>query len=316
MGSPTFGPAAEFGNDWPDAGSNGIVADDTAHDLGGAKEDEGKLQQNDSGNGPEHGFATGAQHGRPKAKAQAYKGPHPHDVAAVRPSGRRALELDSLGLLGLTLASPAAECSDEQRDEQRPYRREEEVAQVEVQRAKCHFGYGTERNVVSARFWAQKYEVQGTFVTTTVPEGSPLEIPLRAVGAKVQNGDMATTAPRNAARTETIWRSRRSAKRAVGTLFVAVALLGLGGCSSRIEQANAESQFCSFIYGIGPTGSSAISVTRGTGDNFSDADLRSAAVDFTNALRADNAGAVANSESQVEVACKRLDYWRAGGKAP
>jgi hypothetical protein len=62
--------------------------------------------------------------------------------------------------------------------------------------------------------------------------------------------------------------------------------------------------------------SSAIATTRGTGDNFSDAGLRAAAEHFVTVVGSNNSQSIANAESQVEVACKRLDDWHAPAEAP
>jgi hypothetical protein len=99
-------------------------------------------------------------------------------------------------------------------------------------------------------------------------------------------------------------------------LLASAAFLGLAGCSGGGQRSNAEGQFCSFIFSLGETSSSSISVTRGTGDDFSDAGLRTAAEHFTSAIQENNPQALSYAESQVEVACKRLDDWHPAAAAP
>jgi hypothetical protein len=99
-------------------------------------------------------------------------------------------------------------------------------------------------------------------------------------------------------------------------LLASAAFLGLAGCSGTGQKPNAEGQFCSFIFSLGDTSSSAIAVTRGTGEDFSDAGLRTAAEHFTSAIQANNRQALSNAESQVEAACQRLDDWQTPATAP
>jgi hypothetical protein len=92
-------------------------------------------------------------------------------------------------------------------------------------------------------------------------------------------------------------------------LLASAAVVGLAGCSGTGAKPNAESQFCSFIFSLGQTSSSAMAVTRGTGEDFGDAGLRTAAEDFTSAMQSTNKEAISRAEAQVEGACRRLDDW-------
>jgi hypothetical protein len=113
--------------------------------------------------------------------------------------------------------------------------------------------------------------------------------------------------------------TRPDVKGVVLALVASVALLGLGGCSgSSVQQERAESQFCSTVFAISEPGSSsaAIALSRGTGDNFNDGGLQAAARHFTTAVKASNSQGIANAESQVASACKRLDDWHPPADAP
>jgi hypothetical protein len=145
-------------------------------------------------------------------------------------------------------------------------------------------------------------------------DGVSPSLRLTDLSAKVRK--MASTTTGEHACAETTRRSTASVKGVVAVLLASV-FIGLAGCSGTVAKPNAESQFCSFIFSVGEeSASSAIATTRGTGDNFSDAGLRAAAEHFTAAVASNNAQALANSESQVEVACKRLDYWHPPADAP
>jgi hypothetical protein len=102
-----------------------------------------------------------------------------------------------------------------------------------------------------------------------------------------------------------------SVKGVVGPVLAAVALVGLGGCSSGgVARPNGEQKFCSFIFTVKGLASSGLAVSTGGGEAFSEAGLEAGANHFTTAIRTGDDQAVAHAEGQVEAACERLGIWR------